>query len=56
MDEYGYVISEAIGKAKVRLAKLEEMEGQVNKYKSIAGTKKVIKDRLGQEIEVTKKH
>ena len=54
-DESGYVISEAIGKAKVRLAKLEEMEGQVNNYKSIAGTKKVIKDRLVKEMEVTKK-
>ena len=56
MDESGYVISEAIGKAKVRLAELEEMEGQVNNYKSIAATKKVTKDRLVKEMEVTKKH
>ena len=31
------------------------MEGQVNKYKIIASTKKVIKDRLGKEMEVTEK-
>ena len=54
-DESGYVISEAIGKAKGRLAELEEMEGQVNNYKSIAGTKKVIRDRLVKEMEVAKK-
>ena len=31
------------------------MVGQVNNYKSIAGTKKVIKDRLVKEMEVAKK-
>ena len=31
------------------------MEGQVNNYKSIAGTKKVIRDRLVKEMEVAKK-
>ena len=31
------------------------MEGQVNNYKSIATTKKVNKDRLVKEMEVTKK-
>ena len=31
------------------------MEGQVNIYKSIAATKKVTKDRLVKEMEVTKK-
>ena len=55
MDESGYVISEAIGKAKVRLAELEEIEGQVNNYKGIVGPKKVIKDRLVKEMEVAKK-
>ena len=54
-DESGYVISEAIRKAKMRLAELEKMEGQVNNYKSIAGTKNVIKDRLVKEMEVAKK-
>ena len=31
------------------------MEGQVNNYKSIAGTKKAIKDTLVKEMEVAKK-
>ena len=31
------------------------MEGQVNNYKSIAGTKKDIRDRLLKEMEVAKK-
>ena len=55
MDESGYIISKAIGKAKGRLAELEEIEGQVNNYKSIAGTKKAIKDRLVKEMEVAKR-
>ena len=55
MDESGYIINEAVGKANGGLAELEEIEGQVSNYKSIAGTKKAIKDRLVKEMEVAKK-
>ena len=54
-DKSGYIIHEAIGKAKGGLSELEEIEGQVNNYKSIACTKKAIKDRLVKEMEVAKK-
>ena len=50
MDESGYLISEAIRKAKVRLAELDKMEDRASKYKSITGIKKVIKDRLCKEM------
>ena len=54
-DKSGYVIHEAIEGAKRGLAKLKEVKGQVDNYKSIASTKKAIKDRLVKEMEVTKK-
>ena len=56
MDKSGYIINEAIGKAKGRLAELEEMEGQVNNYKSIAGTKKLLKTDLLKIWKLLKRH
>ena len=55
MDEAGYVIDQAIEGAKRGLAKLKEVKSQVDNYKSIASTKKAIKNRLMKEMEVTKK-
>ena len=55
MDKIGYIISNAIEGAKRGLNKLKELKSQVDNYKSIAGTKKAIKDRLIKEMEVTQK-
>ena len=55
MDESGYVINKAIEGAKRGLAKLKRVKSLVDNNKSIASTKKAIKDRLIKEMEVTKK-
>ena len=46
MDENGYIISDTIEGAKRGLTELKELKSQVDNYKSIAGTKKAIKERL----------
>ena len=55
MDKARYVIDQAIEGSKRGIAKLKEVRSQVDNYKSIASTKKAIKDRLIKEMEVTKK-
>ena len=56
MDKARYVIDQAIEGAKRGLAELKEVKSQVDNYKSIASTKKAIKDRLVKEMDVTKRH